>query len=366
MRKLASIQIVNSVEPISGADSIEKVGVLGWWVVVKKGEFNVGDKVVYCEIDSFLPEKPEFEFLRSNSFKAAVVDAAGNVLRPAGFRVKTIKLRGQISQGICFPASIVPFERLVSSENIDGLYVVQDTTVGRDVTESLGITKWDPPPVGSAGNVKGTFPGFLTKTDETRVQSIPDVVTRHAFRRFQVTEKLDGTSFTAFLRNGEFGICSRNNLIDPDSETGPYAQIARMLDLKTKLGYIVESIGRDVAIQGEIVGPNIQGNKYKLDVLRLYVFNLIALDTGEVFNYDAMRGIIETVALAPVPLLFNDFELPPKVDDLVRLAIGTSQLRAETQREGIVLRCAAIVQDRDIGRLSFKVINPQFLLKYDE
>src|SRR5262249_31729418 len=95
MRKLAIIQTVNAVEPMPNADAIEKVGVLGWWVVVKKGEHRPGNKIVYCEIDSLLPERPEFEFLRASSFKPAQVDATVGTVLPAGFRIKTIKLRGQ-------------------------------------------------------------------------------------------------------------------------------------------------------------------------------------------------------------------------------------------------------------------------------
>src|SRR6186997_504296 len=108
MRKLASIQTVNAVEPIPNADAIEKIRVLGWWVVVKKGEHRPGDKVVYCEIDSLLPERPEFEFLRASSFKPAQTSAAGEQILPAGFRIKTVKLRGQVSQGICFALSLLP------------------------------------------------------------------------------------------------------------------------------------------------------------------------------------------------------------------------------------------------------------------
>jgi len=108
LRKLASIQSVNAVEPIPNADAIEKIRVLGWWVVVKKGEHRPGDRVVYCEIDSLLPERPEFEFLRPSSFKQAQNDATGGTVLPAGFRIKTVKLRGQVSQGICFPLSILP------------------------------------------------------------------------------------------------------------------------------------------------------------------------------------------------------------------------------------------------------------------
>ena len=187
MRKLASVQTIAATEPIPNADAIVRARVLGWWVVVKKGEFAPGDRVVYCEIDSLLPERPEFEFLRASSFKPAVTDG-DTVVTPAGFRIKTVRLRGQVSQGICFPMSILP---AIPFED------------GADVTELLGVRKWEPPvPVGMKGRVKGPFPGFLPKTDETRVQVLEPVLARHRFKTFAVTEKLDGTSFSAWLRAG--------------------------------------------------------------------------------------------------------------------------------------------------------------------
>ena len=156
--RLASIQTVNAVEPIPNADAIEKIRVLGWWVVVKKGEHRPGDKLVYCEIDSLLPERPEFEFLRREQLQAGPDRRRpAQTILPAGFRIKTVKLRGQVSQGICFPLSILP--------------PGAPTEEGADVTDLLGVLKWEPPlPVGMGGKVKGQFPGFLPKTDETRVQ----------------------------------------------------------------------------------------------------------------------------------------------------------------------------------------------------
>ena len=216
MRKLASIQSVNAVEMIPNADAIEKVRVLGWWVVTKKGDFSPAEKVVYCEIDSLLPERVEFEFLRASSFKPARDDA------PAGFRIKTIKLRGQVSQGICFPLDILPHNA--------------PREEGADVTEMLGVVKWEPPvPVGMSGKVKGGFPGFLPKTDETRVQVLQEVLERNRGKTFSVTEKLDGTSFTAFLRDGVFGICSRNLWMDETDESNLHARVAKRVNLETKL-----------------------------------------------------------------------------------------------------------------------------------
>ena len=150
MRKLASIQKIKNIEPIEGADLIEKATVLGWQLVVKKDDFEIGDYCVYCEIDSILPEKPEFEFLR-----------------PRHFRIKTIKMKGQISQGITFPLSIIP--------NYQDLNVEE----GTDVTDIMGVAKYEPPiSINMKGQVKGGFPGFIPKTDETRIQSVPDILTR--------------------------------------------------------------------------------------------------------------------------------------------------------------------------------------------
>ena len=122
MRKLASIQAVNAVEPIPNADAIERVRVLGWWVVCKKGEFQPGDPVVYCEIDSLLLELPPFEFLRKSCYKPAIVQG-GQEIQRAGFRIKTVRLRGQVSQGICFPLGILP--------------PGTPTEIGSDVTDAL-------------------------------------------------------------------------------------------------------------------------------------------------------------------------------------------------------------------------------------
>jgi RNA ligase (TIGR02306 family) len=353
MRKLASIQTVNAVEPIPNADAIEKIRVLGWWVVVKKGEHQPGDKLVYCEIDSLLPERPEFEFLRAGSFKPAQTDPTGNVTLPAGFRIKTVRLRGQVSQGICFPLSVLP----------PGAPIEE----GADVTDLLGVLKWEPPlPVGMGGKVKGSFPGFLPKTDETRVQVLETVLDRHRGKTFYVTEKLDGTSFTTFLRQGEFGICSRNLWMDETDETNVLVRLARALHLEDKLRSARERAGFDLAIQAEVIGPGIQKNKYGLPAVTLRVFNVLNVDAYQLLDHSAMLAILDELELESVPQL-GTIVLDHSVDSLVAFAEGTSVLNPKIQREGVVLRPFAEEYDEDIGgRLSFKVINPKFLLKYDE
>jgi len=353
MRKLASVQIVNAVEPIPNADAIEKIRVLGWWIVAKKGEHQPGDKLVYCEIDSLLPERPEFEFLRASSFKPAQTDATGAEILPAGFRIKTVRLRGQVSQGICFPLSILPADA--------------PTDEGADVTDLLGVQKWEPPlPIGMGGKVKGLFPGFLPKTDETRVQVLESVLERHRGKTFYVTEKLDGTSFTAFVRQGEFGLCSRNLWMDEADASNILVRVATSLCLEEKLRAARERVGFDLAIQAEVIGPGVQKNKYGLPAVTLRVFSVLNVDAYRLIDHGAMMEILAEMPLEAVPQL-GTLVLDHTVDALVAFSEGTSVLNPKIQREGIVLRPLTEEYDEDIGgRLSFKVINPKFLLKYDE
>ncbi|MBA4063159.1 MAG: RNA ligase (ATP) [Isosphaera sp.] len=353
MRKLASVQVVNAAEPIPNADAIERVRVLGWWVVVKKGEFRPGDPVVYCEIDSLLPERPEFEFLRPSSFKPAQTDAAGAVTLPSGFRVKTVRLRGQVSQGICFHPSVLP----------PGAPAEE----GADVTDLLGVRKWEPPaPVGLSGRVKGGFPGFLPKTDETRVQVLEPVLARNRGKTLVVTEKLDGTSFTAFLRAGEFGICSRNLHLDETDPGSLLARLATKLGLADRLRAVGAARGFDPAVQAEVIGPGVQGNKYAVPELTLRVFNVLDVGTYRLLDHAVMLEVVRELGLEPVPQL-GTVVLNHTVDELVALSEGVSVLNPRAQREGIVLRPAVEEFDADLGgRLSFKAINPKFLLKYDE
>lgn len=353
MRKLASIQTVNAVEPIPTADAIERVRVLGWWVVGKKGDYRPGDRVVYCEIDSLLPERPEFEFLRAGSYKPAQSDPVTGDPTPAGFRIKTARLRGQVSQGICFPLSILP--------------AGTPTDDGADVTAALGVLKWEPPmPAGMGGRVKGPFPGFLSKTDETRVQVLEPVLARHRGKSFVVTEKLDGTSFTAFVRGGEYGVCSRNLLLDETDESNVLVRVAAALKLEDRLRAAGARLGVDVAVQAEAIGPGIQKNKYGLKEVSLRVFSVTDLSAARWLDHAAGLDLLSAVGLQPVPQL-GTLTLDHTVDQLVAFAEGVSVLNPAVQREGVVLRPPVKERDTDVGgRLSFKVINPKFLLKYDE
>jgi RNA ligase (TIGR02306 family) len=351
-RKLASVQQVEEVAPIDGADAIERVRVLGWWVVVKKGEYLPGDRVVYCEIDALLPERAEFEFLRKSCWRGAIQGQGGVLLQRAGFRIKTVRLRGQVSQGICFPLSVLP--------------AGAGAELGADVTDILDIIKFDPPlPLGLSGRLRGLFPGFVPKTDEPRVQVVGEVLARHRGRTLYLTEKLDGTSFTAFVRGDQFGICSRNQWLDETDLHNGLCKAAADASLAEKLTALRNELGFDLALQAELIGPGVQGNKYALRSQRLYAFNLVNLATYRLEPLPRLLDACARLGIECVPQL-GTLVLDHSVDQLVELSIGASALHAATPREGIVLRAVDDVVDPEIGRLSFKVISPKFLLKYDE
>ena len=345
VRKLATIKQIKWIRPIENADKIELVGIGGWQVVVNKDEnYKVGDIVIYCEVDSFLPIKPEFEFLRKNCYKK-MPDGT------EGFRLKTIKLKGIYSQGLILPISIL--NRSVNENNI-----------GEDLSLELNITKYEPPiPTQLAGKVKGNFPSFLQKTDEERIQNLGWVLNEYQNEPFYVTEKLDGTSFTAYYNNGEFGICSRNlNLFE--TEDNVHWRVARKLKLEEKL----REYGNNVALQGELIGEGINKNRYKLKGQDVYFFNIFNIDTFDYFNYKMFSNRLFEMGLKSVPVVSpaEGYFLPSTMEELLEYSQGKSQLNPQQEREGIVLRPFENIVHPKYGRISFKVISNKYLLKYEE
>jgi RNA ligase (TIGR02306 family) len=335
MRKLASIQRIKHLEPIPEADAIVTATVLGWQLVVKKDEYKVGDLAVYCEIDSLMPDRPEFEFLRQRNF-----------------RIRTIRLRGQVSQGICFPLSVLP----------EGFPIAEDA----DCTEALGITKYEPPmPAQLAGVARGNFPSFIPKTDETRVQVLQGILDKYKGERCYITEKLDGTSVTYFLNEGAFGVCSRNLELLEDPENSLW-KMARELDIENKL----RALGRNIALQGELVGEGIQKNLLKIRGQSVRFFNVFDIDQFAYLSYEAFRDQIQNLGLETVPVLSTDYVLENDIQTLVNMATIRSTVNPEAWAEGIVIRPLVEKQDRWMdgvaSRVSFKAINPEFLLKYGD
>lgn len=386
-RPLATIQIITAIDPIIGADLIERASIEGWHLVVKRGEFKVGDKCIYVEIDSILPTWPEFDFMAKRHYK-----------------VKTIRLRKQISQGIVFPLSILP-------KNYKG-----SLDIGTDVTEVLEIKKNEPDinnqtpifnkkdrsfyakvikpilynwayGIRKNPSLGGPWPSFLPKTDETRVQWMMGILRKYEGTRWYETEKLDGSSMSIYYHKGHYGVCSRNleklryerkeykglrkvwanfisktfNLQEPgEAKENHFLAMSDKLGIKKTL-----SIIGNIAIQGEIIGPGIQKNKYNLKEHEFRVFNIFLIKEKRYLNLEEMKDMCMHLGLNTVPVLNNNFILISDIDELVEHSKGNSIL-FKRKREGIVLRPYGECNAGNCGMISFKVINPEFLLENDE
>ena len=341
-RKLATVRRIKEILPIEGADRIELAVVDGWKVVVAKDvQHKVGDLVIYCEIDSFLPIREEFEFLRKSSFK--------KMGDQEGFRLRTAKMKGQISQGLILPIFVLnPPDTNIYVQPFEGL----------DVTEMLDIVKYEPPiPANLAGKVKGLFPSFLIKTDEERVQNIAVEYSALCFQskhQFYVTEKLDGSSATFYINNGEFGVCSRN-LELLETENNSFWKVARELKLEENL----RALEKNICLQGELIGEGIQGNPYGIKGQTIRFFSVYQIDSRTRLGIKDLEDICFMIGLQTVPILESNFLLPNTIEEMLQYAEGKSALNPKTEREGVVVRSLD-------GTISFKAISNKFLLKNEQ
>jgi RNA ligase (TIGR02306 family) len=338
-RKLATIRTITAARPIEGADRIEQYEIGGGWLCVdSKGKYCVGDSVVYIEADAWCPH--ELAPFLSKGKEPRVYNGV------PGEKLRTIRLKGAISQGLMLPLSALNVEQLVAD---------------LDYSDELGIQLWEPPPPMSA-DAKGPFPAFLVKTDQERAQNCyNDLTTLPADTTFEVTEKLDGQSYTAYLNNGEFGICSRNLELKLDQDS-VWLQTARRYQIEEKL----RDLGRNIAIQGEQVGPGIQGNPYKLPHVQLRIFNVYDIDAHRYLTPVEAQHFRARHALEYVPLV--QYALPL----LWVLDVGVSGVLKEADRQSAMptAACAAeglvfkANQRLPNGHLySFKAISNDFLAK---
>ena len=325
-RKLVSIQTIESVAPITGADNIVQARVMGWTVVVKKGELAAGDPCVFFEIDSVLPDGPAWsEFMRARAF-----------------RVRTLKLRGVLSQGLALPVAI-----------LDG-----EAPRDVDLRDRLGVTKYEPV-LPDAREVAGPFPARVPKTDEIRLQSALGVLEEMRGRAFYVTTKLDGTSATFARDAGGFVACSRNwALVRGENHVW---RLAARYQLETRLPV-------DFAIQGEICGPGIQRNRLGLAEVDLFVFNVYDMRAGGFLGLDAFVAFCAERGLKTVPIerVVKDPTYDHTLDGWLEAARGLYPGTPQ-RKEGIVVRPLVEAVSAVLGgRMSFKVINNDFLLKDED
>lgn len=335
MRKLATIRKIDSVSPIEGADAIECAVVGGWTVVVKRGEYRPGDLAVYCEIDSWIPH--ELAPFLSKGSEPRIYNGV------KGERLRSIRLRDQLSQGLLLPRHTV-------------LDKVGEIREGDDVTELLGIQKWEAPiPAQLAGEVKGAFPGFIPKTDQERVQNLTAEleIWKEKNYTWEATEKLDGSSMTVYVHGGEAGVCSRN-LELRQNESNSLWRVAVREQLIEKL----QSTGLNLALQGEIIGEGIQKNPYGIRGQDFYLYDVYDIDAARYYNAHLRQRLAQELNIKHVPVLDTavKFDAATTVAGLLSQAEAKSLLNAKTEREGIVFKCIEC-------EASFKSISNKFLLK---
>ena len=337
MRKLASIQKIEKLSPIPNADMIEVASVLGWNLVVKKGEFNVGDICVYFEVDSYLDvNDSRYEFLKNSSFR-------NNEFMGPGLRIKTITLRGCLSQGLALPVSIFP--------------EIVNPQIGDDVTEILKVRKWEMPEMlGSSGNAIGDKPYGIPTTDETRCQSM-DVLRQELLGKpYYISTKIDGTSCTIYYLHNKVGVCGRNNEYKNDDKS-PMWKYFNENNIPQKL----IDYRRNLIIQGEFAGPGIQKNRLKLKGPGFYVFNIMT-DDMKLLPLDDMIQICNDLGLTHVPIEERGDNFNYTLEELLEKARG--KYSSGLDKEGIVIRPITPFWSYNLSKpLSFKVLNNDFLKK---
>lgn len=362
MRKLASIVEIASCDPIPETDrlSVATMAGKGWRVVTGRDEFKPGDLAVYFEIDSYLPpDDARYDFLHGRCLKR-FVSKGGGVLRE-GVRIKTAKLRGVISQGLLMPIAKFPEAAGMST--------------GADLTALLKVDHYDEvkemlqPAIGNPLNSEamGDFPGLIPKSDEERLQGLAEYFETMKGRRFEVTAKDDGSSATIFFSptidgSDPFGVCSRNlRLKRPDGggKVSAFWQVEAKYGLEEKLRSIYEKDGRELALQGELVGPGINADRDRYPDFEFHVFRIwdlgaqAFLPPAERVALCAGHGIPHVQVIEPD---FPFFDRITTMDEALKFAEGRT-LRGN-EREGIVMKASDGIDDTH-----FKVVSNRYLLK---
>ena len=362
-RQLARVVVLDDVVPHVNSDNLELAIIGGWQCVVKKGEFQKGSKAIYIEVDAAVPlDSPTFAFLEGRN--NVTLDGKRYA------RVKTIKLRKEISQGLVIPLDGNPQE---------------DT----DMTDRLGIVKYEKPEerarnsIGApkSGSTALGFPKFIPKTDQNRVQNITHMYNKAVQdgELFEKTFKLDGSSLTVWIKDGVVGVASRNVGFRMEDEKigfftavknffktkkwvrvikaddNQFTQAAEAAGVVGALREFHERTGQNIAFQGELVGPSIQGNFEGVDKNQYFIYDVFDIDAQEYLLPDERRLLVAEYGLDHCPIADPETVLLPSVQEAIADADGPSGLNGK-YREGFVYKSTT----RDF---SFKVISNSYLLK---
>ena len=423
-RKLATVRVIDGVFPIENADAIECAVIGGWKVVVKKGDLKTGDLALYLEIDSFLPEgNPAWQFL--------VDKQPREFLGVRGHRLRTIRLRGQVSQGFLIPVDVLQDVKkfvngTANAEDFAAAQIQEGTDLlDMDFSHLLNVTKYDPPlPAQLQGNALGLFPSFIQKTDEPRIQNkvrevfgytatqfvspsrikievahpannqyimcycddgkewpalwntttppVPNVVEWAPINvrqpeaspddEYEITIKMDGSSTTFFHYNEETGVCSRNLQLATSDANKDNSFVRMFFD--SNINVILPKLG-NLAIQGELMGPGIQGNPENLSDFKFFLFNVQVLDERRYMTPDERCDLFDKILgyganpnkFLHVPILHKKTKLTTlgirNVQDMIDFADGPSYVNKV--REGLVFK-------KVDGTFSVKAISNKWLI----
>lgn len=361
-RELAVIAAIQKIESIEGYDRVVLATIENYPVIVRKDEYKEGDLCVYVYYDTLLPVRPEFEFLRKSSYSP----------KYNAFRIRNMKLCGKYSSGLALPLSVLPKD-------------FKPIKAGVEVSEVLGITKYDPELAGeqlSKKQVKGVrkfiqtvhkafmrcklyrklvtkikrkiaennlraYPDTVSKSNETNIEKIwGNLMENHSDREFYVTEKLEGQAATYMLygKRRKYYVFS-HNVYRPTHGNGSWEEVGRKFELEDILRSVKD---QNLAIQGEIVGPGIQKNIYGLPALDFYVYKVVDTVTGIAYNYQELREFVADHGLKMVPVLEDYVKITKfkDVNEMLADSDGNSRLFKDAKREGVVWRA---VDNQDVG-----------------
>ena len=357
-RILSRIVKIDNVSIHLNSDFLDIVTVGGWNVIAKRNQFKTGDYAVYIEIDAWVPTEVA-PFLTKEGHEPHEYNGV------KGERLKTIKLRGVVSQGLLLETSVLP----------DGIPLEE----GYELDKILNIQKWELPTQGGTkiySNPSGSFPSYIPKTDQERIQNIPELVLAQMFdgkNFFEVTEKLDGTSMTIFMDSeSNLHVCSRNYDLKLEDDTFQKSVYGLWLKNNDYLVNLLKSLKlKNIAFQGELCGPGIQKNKYNLQEYKWFIFDIYDIKESRYMNYEErMEAFSKLKNYLLEYNISNTFEHVPFVSVVntrfpsmlqwLDFAEGPAMLNMNIEREGVVYKCTTKPS------ISFKVINNKFLLKNGE
>lgn len=337
-RVMALTARIDNVIKHPNADTLDICSIGGWNVITRLNEYKKNDLVIFISIDAWVPNSIASFLSKGNEPKEY------NGVK--GERLRTVKLRNVISQGLILPLTVLSYEDLV---NID--------KEGIDVSGLLNIQLWEAPiPACLNGVMKGSFPSFIPKTDSERLQNLVSEFDewKNISVRVEISEKCDGSSMTVYVMDGEFGVCSRNLDLEKD-ENNTYWKVAIRENFEEKL----RSLNKNVAIQGECIGSAINGNIYKMKDQDFYLFNVYDINEGRYYTQKERFELANKLKINHVPVIELNYMLSPSdtIESLLKFADGKSKLNPAVAREGLVFKAV------NNSCINWKCISNQYLLK---